>query len=144
MNLTDEEFERFMSKTQPGKNGCIEWTAPLDKDGYGTFYFRRKGRRAHRVAWFNFNGEIPDGMVVNHNCRNPSCVNHQHLRLLTKQENSMQDSASPAYLNAMKTTCKNGHPFDVKYGNQRYCSKCEAEKRRRLRAKWRAEDTLKV
>ncbi|WP_189389045.1 HNH endonuclease signature motif containing protein [Streptomyces sp. SDr-06] len=129
---------------------CLVWTGPLDKDGYGFFYLRRKNRRAHRVAWYDMHGEIPEGMVINHVCRNRACVNAQHLQVVTIRENVLKDSAAVSAINARKTHCKRGHPFDRVYrksgdrGHQRYCSICEAAKSRRLQAKWRAEDKLKV
>jgi hypothetical protein len=146
-NLSATERLRFDSKWEQ-RGQCHVWTGPLDKDGYGTFYLRRRGRRAHRVAWFDANGPIPEGMVTNHSCRNRACVNVQHLRLLTAVENSMQDSTSIPYLNSRKTACPRGHAYDkrVTYAGktQRVCSTCERDKKRRLRAKWRAEDTLNI
>lgn len=147
-NLSAPEIARFKSRIR--KDGdCHTWTGPLDKDGYGTFYLRRKNRRAHRVAWYDMHGEIPEGMVINHVCRNRACVNAQHLQVVTIRENTLKDSTTVSAINARKTHCKYGHPFDRTYrkskgGFQRYCSICEAAKSRRLHAKWRAEDTLKV
>lgn len=143
-NLTDSEWKRFQAKFDVSGSGCWLWHAPLDKDGYGVFYLRRRARRAHRVGWFLLNGPIPKGMVVNHICKQRSCVNPQHLTLVTVRENALQDSESPAAINARKTHCPKGHGFDRRYGGQRYCSTCEAEKKRRLVARWRAEDTLAV
>lgn len=147
MNFTPDEHSRFMAKIEE-KNGCWLWTGPLDRDGYGTFYFRRKGRRAHRVGWYMTRGDIPSGLVVNHVCGNRHCVNAQHLELVTVRENALKDSRSVGAINARKTHCKHGHPFDrtmtVKGRIQRVCSVCEREKHRRLRRKWLAEDTLNV
>lgn len=140
--MTDAEYERFMSKTHRDGD-CLLWDGPLDKDGYGHFYLRRRNRGSHRVAWWNVRGDIPDGMVVNHKCRNRHCVNPQHLEVITARENSLRDSTSPAALNARKVMCPRGHAYDRKYGRQRYCSICEREKSRRLRAKWIAADTVK-
>lgn len=70
-------------------------------------------------------------------------------QVATIRENTLRDSAAVSAINARKTHCKNGHPFDRVYGSgkgrtQRYCSVCEAAKSRRLHAKWRAEDKLNV
>jgi hypothetical protein len=149
MNLHPEELARFNAKWHP-EGECHVWDGPLDKDGYGSFFLRRKRRRAHRAAWFNLHGDIPKGMVVNHSCRNRACVNPQHLQLMTVRENNLKDSSSPAYLNSRKLTCRQGHPFDgVERRSdgtvrQRVCSICQKEKQRRLRQKWAAEDTISV
>lgn len=137
---TNSEKERFDSKWIE-KNGCFLWQGPLDKDGYGTFYFRRKNRRAHRVAYYYTIGDIPQGMMVDHICGNRHCVKPDHLRLLTPKENAL-DGRGLGAINAKKTHCKQGHPFDRKYGKQRYCSICQAAKSRRLQKKWRKEDTV--
>ena len=143
--LTADEEARFRAKYEVSSAGCWLWTGPLDKDGYGTFYLRRRGRRAHRVGWFRINGEIPKGLWVNHVCRNRHCVNASHLELVTPRENALKDSTSPAAINARKVKCINGHPFDgVTKKGARTCSTCERAKKKRLRQKWRAEDTLSV
>jgi hypothetical protein len=149
-NLTESEKRRFISRIRKDNSGCHVWTSPLDKDGYGTFYLRRRNRRAHRVAWYDMHGEIPKGMVINHICRNRACVNAQHLQVVTVTENTLKDSATVSAINARKTHCAQGHIYDRTYrtgrgrGYQRYCSICAAAKSKRLREKWRAEDTLNV
>lgn len=148
MNLTESELARFNSKWIL-KGDCHLWQGPLDKDGYGTFYFRRTNRRAHRVAWFSLHGPVGDELVINHVCRNRNCVNPQHLQRVTVRENALRDSTSIPYINSQKTHCKRGHAFDVtrtsKAGKvQRVCSICEREKHRRLRKKWAEADTLQV
>lgn len=143
MHLTPQELERFKAKITK-KGGCWLWADSLDRDGYGTFFFRRLNRRAHRVAYFMAHGDVPGGTFINHTCRNRHCVNPQHLQAITPTESALKDSASLGYINSQKTACPKGHQYDRKYGKQRYCSICEGEKRKRLRAKWAAEDTLNV
>lgn len=149
--ITDAEHARFRSKfiVNPVTD-CWVWQGPLDKDGYGTFYLRRRNRRAHRVGWFTAFGEIPNGTVINHTCETRACVNPYHLEITTVLGNALRNSKSAAMLNSAKTGCPKGHPYDRKYISkrtgrpQRYCSICEQAKGRRLKQKWRAEDTLKV
>ena len=114
------------------------WCNTLDRDGYGSFYLRRRNRRAHRVAYYHGRGAIPAGMVIHHTCGNRACVNVQHLKCVTVRENSLNGSRGLGAINAQKTHCPQGHEYDRKYGGQRYCSKCASEKSKRLRRKWRA------
>lgn len=139
MNLSPEELARFESKYDQNSSGCWVWNGPLDRDGYGTFFLRKRSRKAHRVGWFAYLGDIATGYVINHKCRNRACVNHQHLDQITVRENALTDSNSIAAVNARKTHCKKGHLFDRLYGGQRYCSICDAAKSKRLKEKWRAE-----
>ncbi len=82
--------------------GCIIATGRLDWDGYA---FHGK-TRAHIVAWVAVNGPVPDGMVVDHGCRNRACKAEIHLEAVTQSEN--QKRKSFAYLLKRKT-CKRGH-----------------------------------
>jgi len=135
--LSKEHYERFMSFVKK-TDTCWEWQGGKDKDGYGTFLLLRKGRRAHRVSYYAHYGEKPNKLTVHHKCRNKGCVNPEHLELMTVKENNLLSNNVGA-INARKTHCKNGHPFDRKYGKQRYCSICMSEKTKRLRAKWNKE-----
>jgi hypothetical protein len=121
---------------------CHLWKNYLDRDGYGSFYFQKKNRRAQRVAYYFANGDIPEGMVIDHICKNRHCVNPEHLRCITTSQNSLENSRSVGAINRMKEFCKYGHKLDRKYGKQRYCSICQSEKHKRLSQKWRAEANL--
>ncbi len=72
-------------------DGCWEWQAQRDKDGYGRI--ERVGRvfRAHRAAYELAYGPIPDGLQVCHTCDNPPCIRPDHLFLGTSRDN-WQDS----------------------------------------------------
>jgi hypothetical protein len=66
------------------ESGCWLWQGPLDANGYGQF---QKGR-PHRWIYAYCNGPIPDGLSIDHLCRNRACVFLPHLQAVTPSENS--------------------------------------------------------
>lgn len=80
-------MERFATHVTKN-NKCWEWTASLDKDGYGICHIQGKARRAHRVAWETEKGPIPKGFCVLHKCDNRKCVRVSHLFLGTRITNN--------------------------------------------------------
>lgn len=84
---------RFMQKTKCAPNGCIEWTASKDRQGYGFFYLGKQ-MHAHRASYILFKGPIPEGKIVMHSCDNPSCVNPDHLNLGSHAQNQAQKVAN--------------------------------------------------
>lgn len=87
-------FERFQTKYRVSKKtGCWNWTASLSDTGYGYFYFPPKNMvSAHKAAWKLYRGSTK-GLHVLHDCDNPRCVNPEHLKLGTHQDN-MRDRDS--------------------------------------------------
>lgn len=71
-------------------NDCIEWWGPRFRGGYGRTASRvlDNSKIAHRVAWIEVNGPVPEGLLVLHSCDNPPCVNVEHLFLGTNQDNT--------------------------------------------------------
>lgn len=130
---------------------CWEWKGTLSEEGYGFYYFTTKvsGLKRHRILAHRYSYElykekIPIGLVIDHICRNRSCVNPLHLRCVTRKVNSTENSISPCAKNKLKTHCKRGHLFDEKNTNfernknneivGRHCSFCQnANARRRYR-----------
>lgn len=135
--------DRFMMKVDlEGPNGCWLWLASQSR-GYGQINVGGVPQKAYRVAWELFRGPIPAGMSIDHLCRQPLCVNPDHLEVVTLAENTRRQLAAIGHPNALKTHCRNGHPYDDENtrfvnGVHRVCRICRVEANRRFRAKGRA------
>lgn len=139
--------QRFYAKVAlpAGELGCMEWTAGRSDAGYGFFAVRQPAKRnyqAHRLAYEFAHGPIPEGLVLDHLCRNRGCCRVDHLEPVSIGENVMRgDTLSAA--NAAKTHCSNGHSLNaenthvVKQGWRR-CRRCNADSVRRSTAKKRS------
>ena len=67
--------------------GCILWQGAKNPKGYGSIQVRGRAVDVHRVAYEEAHGPIPDGMMVDHRCYSRSCVNTQHMRVVTRAQN---------------------------------------------------------
>lgn len=99
--------DRFAARIGVRHDGCWEWLGARS-DGYGRIQIAGRSCRTHRVAYEMFAGPIPEGMALDHLCRNRSCCNPAHLEVVTWGENNRRT----AHYNALKTHCPNGHPYD--------------------------------
>lgn len=139
--------ERFRDKIEPQPDGCIVWKAARS-NGYGRCWFKGKQYFTHRLAVILAGREIPEGLTVDHLCRNKLCVNPEHLEVVTLLENVMR--ADPGGWQRDKTHCKRGHLLDsdnvririYRYGDGktcmgRNCRACRGELRKEKAASLR-------
>lgn len=116
---------RFWAKVDRTSD-CWLWTGSLHL-GYGVIAAEGRANMAHRVSYELIVGPIPDGLTLDHLCRNRACVNPAHLEPVTNVENVMR-GLSVGALNARKTHCPKGHPYTAENTmlsrNRRCCRTC--------------------
>lgn len=119
--------DRFWSKVAQAENGCWEWVASVTSTGYGQFRFDGRVRKTHRLAYLALVGPVPEGLVLDHLCRNRGCCNPAHLEVVTQRENLLRGEGFNA-VNAAKTHCIRGHEFTAVntywYDDRRHCRAC--------------------
>lgn len=126
---------------------CVYFDRPLNGYGYGIVFIDGRMMKAHRAAWIEVNGPIPEGLVVDHmchteavqrgeceggrGCKHRACLNVEHLRLITQRDNIM------AGLHNIdnRTYCNQGHLFEgnimVRKNGRRECAECNRVRSRR-------------
>lgn len=124
--------------------GCHVWPGSrTERDGYGQITIRGERCLVHRVIWEHRNGPVPEGLQIDHICRNCTCCNIEHLRLLRPEQNILaSDNMAARY--ARRENCdKCGGPFSTFPNGIRYCKPCRhakmMESQRRRRAETKAQ-----
>ena len=111
-----------------GPFGCMEWTAARHANGYGYVTVRRgEKQQAHRAAYELLVGPIPEGLQLDHLCKNRGCCAPSHLEVVPAAVNNAR-SSSPSALNALKTACPAGHEYTpentISTRGRRRCREC--------------------
>lgn len=123
--------ERFFEKVDV-TGPCWEWRGGVNEQGYGCFYAGpgapKKDMYAHRWCWEHLVGPIPDGLTLDHLCRNTICVNPDHLEPVTNSENVRRRMFK-------RTWCASGRHLleetaTVRPTGKRYCAECGRERTR--------------
>jgi len=134
-----DPHERFHEKYQIDASGCWIWTGARHRRGYGWFW-HDGACFAHKWAWVQQNGSVPDGLELDHICRNTSCVNPRHLEAVTHRINVRRGRLIG---NNAKTHCPSGHPYSGanlgirKKDGTKYCRACHRLYSRRRRQRLR-------
>lgn len=126
------QIVRFLNLVET-KPGCWLWRGGVNNQGYGQY----GGPLAHRLAYELLVGPVPDGLVIDHLCKTPLCVNPDHLEPVTQGTNVLRDDSRTAK-NAIKTHCDQGHEFTVettywRKNGDRDCRPCKARRERERR-----------
>lgn len=136
--------ERFWKKVvgREDPDGCWLWTAGTwgTTQKCGRFRDGEKSVVAHRWAYEQAKGPIPEGLVIDHLCRTPLCVNPAHLEAVTNRENVLRGVGYTAE-KARQTHCIHGHEFtpeNTRYSpsrpNSRECLTCKRQRAERKRS----------
>ena len=117
--------DNLLQRMEPQPNGCIWFTGNLNRGGYGAVWNGEREVGAHRAAHELFVGPIPEGHTIDHECHNRDescagggtclhrrCVNWEHLAPKPNGDNSRASRNTRQSINAAKTHCPQGHPYD--------------------------------
>lgn len=121
--------QRLLRRRSFDENGCWLWTGRVDGQEYGQIGVGGKSYGVHRLSYLTFVGPIPGDLTVDHLCFVPRCFNPEHLRLLSRSENSANTRRTFA------THCARGHEFTNDntlrrgpLGSARACKTCRRER----------------
>lgn len=132
--------EVFWSKVEMTES-CWNWTGEVLANGYGKISARYSPaasgtKLAHRVSYELTREPVPDGLHLDHLCRNRLCVNPGHLEPVSVKENVARGMHG-----RLRTHCGYGHeltPENTQYDRKRNCRRCRTCARewdRRAKAK---------
>ena len=127
--------QRILARCTP-VGDCLVWQGGQARGGYGKTWYQGRTVVAHRALWLASGREIPEGLTLDHLCRNRLCVNPDHLEPVTIGDNWRRAVA-------LITHCPQGHEYagDNLYRHQgrRHCKECRREQLRASRRRRREQ-----
>lgn len=150
--MTPNELDRVLPRLKV-EGECWVWTG-AKAWGYGQVKrsgTRRLGR-VHRLMYEHYVGPVPEGLELDHLCRNRACANPSHLEAVTHRENTLRGEA-PSAREARQTHCIHGHELTPdnllrRKDGERRCKTCNREANRRTlpiyRARWGGQQKKKA
>lgn len=137
-----EAMGRFAAKTRRDENGCLVWTGATTSNGYGKIWIAGKWMRAHRFSYQAFIGEVPEGLELDHLCRNRRCCDPLHVEPVTHQENLRRGARPGRKLGkrlSPTSSCAQGHAridenMYVSKNGKRRCWICKRQAAREWKA----------
>jgi len=118
-------MQRFEEKYFIAPDGCWMWTGGVTGHGYGAFWVGGRTLGAHRISYELYVGKIPDGLHLDHLCKQTLCVNPYHLEPVTLAENNKRKNTTTiCEHDVVITSCK---PC-MKIRRIRYDEKYDAKK----------------
>jgi hypothetical protein len=142
-SLFDKEvIDRFWSKVIRITDSCWIWKGALKDDGYAQFWISNQHpphqEYIHRFVYEITKGSIPDGLAIDHLCRNRACPNPDHLEAVSSKENVLRGIGITA-VNSRKTHCKHGHLLTAEniyvYDKGRVCKLCLKDREKQYKMK---------
>ncbi|MGW6658898.1 HNH endonuclease signature motif containing protein [Rhodococcus sp. NPDC055024] len=114
VKVTDP-MTHILARVRKDDNGCWNWLNVPTSEGYGEVNLTILGRKrlVHTVTYELSIGPVPDGLELDHLCRNRLCCNPDHLEPVTHTENIRRGEMEPKKQEwfASRTHCKNGHEY---------------------------------
>jgi len=128
-------LRHILARSEPD-NGCLRYTGGCVSTGYGSVCFAGYNWLAHRLIWTLQRGPVPQDLTIDHLCKNKTCLNIDHMEIVTFAENSRRKNNNLTGLTKVRQIkrdpvhCSRGHeygPQDFNRNGWRSCKRCDRE-----------------